>query len=55
MAKETALSKASGKSNETSESRLDTVLKAIAGVRDSFDERFALVQEAIEKYRTSNK
>ncbi|KAI7722986.1 hypothetical protein KC353_g40 [Hortaea werneckii] len=35
-------------SSETSESRLDTVLKAIAGARDSVDERFALVQEAIE-------
>ncbi len=49
LAKETALSKASGKSSETSESRLDTVLKAIAGVRESVDERFALVQEAIEQ------
>lgn len=48
LAKETALSKVSGKSSETSESRLDTVLKAIAGARDSVDERFALVQEAIE-------
>ncbi|KAI6824489.1 hypothetical protein KC343_g180 [Hortaea werneckii] len=49
LAKETALSTASGKSSETSESRLDTVLKAIAGVRESVDERIALVQEAIEQ------
>lgn len=49
LAKETALSKASGKSSETSESRLNTVLKAIAGMRESVDERFALVQEAIEQ------
>ena len=43
LAKETALSKALGKSTETSESRLDTVLKAISGMRDSVHERFALV------------
>lgn len=49
LAKETALSQASGKSSETSESRLDTVLKGIAGVRESVDGRFALVQEAIEQ------
>lgn len=48
LAKETALSGASGKSSENSVPRLDTVLKAIAGMRDSVDERFALVQEAIE-------
>ena len=47
LAKETALSQASGKSSESSESRLDTVLKAIAGVRESVDERFALVQDTI--------
>lgn len=46
-AKETALSQASRKSSETSESRLDTVLKAIAGVRESVDERFALVQDTV--------
>ena len=45
--RERALSQASGKSSETSESRLDTVLRAIAGVRESVDERFALMQEAI--------
>lgn len=37
--KETALPQASGKSSETSQSRLDTVLKVIAGVRESVDER----------------
>lgn len=47
LAKETALSQASGKSSEASESRLDTVLRAIAGARESVDERFALMQEAI--------
>lgn len=41
------MSQASGKSSETSESRVDTVLRAIAGVRESVDERFALMQEAI--------
>jgi hypothetical protein len=47
FAKETALAQASGKSSEASESRLDTVLRAITGVRESVDERFALMQEAI--------
>ncbi|KAI7705111.1 hypothetical protein KC353_g13078 [Hortaea werneckii] len=41
------MSQASRKSSETSESRLDTVLKAIAGVRESVDERFALVQGTV--------
>lgn len=49
LAKETALSQASKKSSETSESRLDTILKAIAGLRESVDERFALVQDAIKQ------
>ncbi|KAI7713817.1 hypothetical protein KC353_g7264, partial [Hortaea werneckii] len=43
------MSQASRKSSESSESRLDVVLKAISGVRESVDERFALVQEAIEQ------
>lgn len=47
LAKEKTLSQASGKSSDASESRLDTILRAIAGVRESVDERFALVQEAI--------
>ena len=47
LARETALSQGSGKGSEASESRLDTVLRAIAGVRESVDERLALMQEAI--------
>lgn len=48
LAKETALPRASGKSSESS-ARLDTVLRAIAGIRESVDERFALMQAAISE------
>jgi hypothetical protein len=35
------------KSSDVQESRLETILKAIAGVHDSVDKRLALVQDAI--------
>lgn len=47
LAKERIPSQSGEKSSDVQESRLDTVLRAIAGVRESVDERFALVQEAI--------
>jgi actin-like ATPase involved in cell morphogenesis len=47
LAKDENLRQATGKGSGTSESQLNTILQAIAGVRESVDERFALVQEAI--------
>lgn len=44
---EQLLSQAAEKSSGLQESRLDTVLKAIAGVRNSGYEHFAIVREAI--------
>jgi hypothetical protein len=35
------------RSNATQKSQLNTILKAVAGVRESVNERFALVQEAV--------
>lgn len=47
LAREETSKQTTGKSSGTSESQLSTILKAIAGVCESVDERFALVQEAI--------
>lgn len=47
LAKERIPSQSGKKSSDVQESCLDTVLRAIAGVRESVDERFALLQEAI--------
>jgi hypothetical protein len=47
LAKEEASKQTTARSSATQESQLNTILKAFAGVRESVDERFALVQEAI--------
>ncbi|KAL1584022.1 hypothetical protein WHR41_08100 [Cladosporium halotolerans] len=49
LARERIPSQSTDKSSDVQESRLETILKAIAGVHDSVDERFALVQEAIDQ------
>ena len=49
LARERIPSQSADKSSDVQESRLETILKAIAGVHDSVDERFALVQEAIDQ------
>jgi len=49
LTKERISSQGADKSSDVQESRLETILKAIAGVHDSVDERFALVQEAIDQ------
>ena len=49
LAKERIPSQGAEKSNDVQESRLETILKAIAGVHDSVDERLALVQGAIDQ------
>lgn len=49
LARERIPSQGADKSNDVQESRLETILKAIAGVHDSVDERLALVQEAIDQ------
>jgi hypothetical protein len=49
LARERVPSQGADKSSDTEESRLETILKAIAGVHDSVNERFALVQEAIDQ------
>jgi hypothetical protein len=49
LARERVPSQGADKSSDVQESRLETILKAIAGVHDSVDERFALVQEAIDQ------
>jgi hypothetical protein len=49
LAKERILSQGADKCSDVQESRLETILKAIAGVHDSVDERLALVQEAIDQ------
>ena len=43
LAKERVPSESAEKSNDAQEARMDTILKAIAGVHDSVDERLALV------------
>lgn len=47
MAKQKTLTQSADKSGEVQESRLETILKAIAGMYDSVYERLTLVQEAI--------
>jgi hypothetical protein len=49
LARKRVLSQGADKSSDIQESLLETILEAIAGVRDSVDERFALVQEAIDQ------
>jgi hypothetical protein len=49
LTKERIPSQSADKSSDVQESRLETILKAIAGVHDSVDERLALVQEAIDQ------
>jgi hypothetical protein len=49
LTKERIPSQSAEKSSDVQESRLETILKAIAGVHDSVDERLALVQEAIDQ------
>jgi len=49
LARERIPSQGADKSSDDQESRLETILKAIAGVHDSVDERFTLVQEAIDQ------
>jgi hypothetical protein len=49
LARERVPSQGADKSSDVQESRLETILKAIAGVHDSVNERFALVQEAIDQ------
>jgi hypothetical protein len=49
LAREKIPSQGADKSSDVQESRLETILKAIAGVHDSVDERLALVQDAIEQ------
>jgi hypothetical protein len=43
LAREKIPSQGADKSSDVQESRLETILKAIAGVHDSVNERFALV------------
>jgi hypothetical protein len=47
LAKEEASKQTTTRSSATQEAQLNTILKAVAGVRESVDERFALMQEAI--------
>lgn len=47
LAKEETSKQTTARSNATQESQLKTILKAVAGVRESVDERLALVQVAI--------
>jgi hypothetical protein len=47
LAKEEIPRRKAAKSSGDQESQLNTILKAVAGVRESVDNRFALVQEAI--------
>jgi hypothetical protein len=47
LAKEEASKQMTARSNATQKSQLNTILKAVAGVRESVNERFALVQEAV--------
>jgi hypothetical protein len=47
LTKEEASRQTTARSSGTQEAQLDTILKAVAGVRESVDERFALMQEAI--------
>ena len=49
LARERLLSQSADKSSDVQESRLETILKDIAGVHGSVDERFALVQEAVDQ------
>jgi len=49
LARERIPSQGADKSSDDQESRSEMILKAIAGVRDSVDERFTLVQEAIDQ------
>ena len=49
LAKERVPSKDTDQGSEAQESRLESILKAIAGVHDSVDERFALLQGAIDQ------
>jgi hypothetical protein len=47
LAKEEASKQMTARSSATQESQLNTISKAVAGVRESVKERFILVQEAI--------
>jgi hypothetical protein len=47
LAKEEIPRQKAARSSGDQESQLNTVLKAVAGVRESVDNRFALIQEAI--------
>jgi hypothetical protein len=47
LAKEEASKQTTVRRSATQESQLNTILKAVAGVRESVNERFALMQEAI--------
>jgi hypothetical protein len=47
LTKEEASRQTTARSSGTQEAPLNTILKAVAGVRESVDERFALMQEAI--------
>jgi hypothetical protein len=47
LTKEEASRHTTARSSGTQESQLKTILKVVASVRESVDERFALVQEAI--------
>ena len=53
LAKERLPSQSTEKSNDDQESRMETILKAIAGVHDSVDERFALLHGAIVQQQVS--
>jgi hypothetical protein len=46
LTKEEASRQTTARSSGTQEAQLNTILKAVAGVRESVDERFALMQEA---------
>jgi hypothetical protein len=47
LTKEEASRQITARSSGTQEAQLNTILKAVSGVRESVDERFALMQEAI--------
>ena len=49
LARERIPSQSADKSSDVQESRLETILKDIAGVHGSVDERFALVLEAVDQ------
>jgi hypothetical protein len=49
LAKERTLSQGADKGSDAQKSRLETILKAVAGVHDSVGERFALVQGATDQ------